>query len=71
MKETELASNLAWERLPTRNLKENVRAGIKVESIGEAEQTVANLRERIQAFEQEQPATTGRNDSQDNDKGNP
>ncbi len=71
LKETELASNLAWERLPTRNLKENVRAGIKVESIGEAEQTVANLRERIQAFEQEQPATTGRNDSQDNDKGNP
>ncbi|MDQ3767828.1 MAG: Stp1/IreP family PP2C-type Ser/Thr phosphatase [Actinomycetota bacterium] len=70
LKETELDSNLAWERLPTRSLKENVREGIKVGSLGEAEQTVANLRERIQAFEQEQPATKNQGGSQ-TDKGNP
>ncbi|MBA3350269.1 MAG: Stp1/IreP family PP2C-type Ser/Thr phosphatase [Actinobacteria bacterium] len=64
LKETELDSNLDWERLPTQNLKENVRKGIKVGSLGEAEQTVANLRERIQAFEQEQPATNKRNGTQ-------
>ena len=57
LKEVEVGSNIAWERLPTRSLKENVREGIKVGSLVEAEETVANLRERIKAFEQEQPAT--------------
>ncbi|MBA2274755.1 MAG: Stp1/IreP family PP2C-type Ser/Thr phosphatase [Actinobacteria bacterium] len=70
LKETELDSNLAWERLPTRNLKENVRDGIRVDSLGEAEQTVVNLRERIQAFEREQPAINKQGDSK-TDKGSP
>ncbi len=70
LKETELDSNLAWERLPTRSLKENVREGIKTNSLDEAEQTVANLRERIQAFEQEQPATEKQGGSL-TDQGNP
>jgi protein phosphatase len=69
LKEIELDSNLAWERLPTRSLKENVREGIKVDSFDEAEQTVDNLKERIQAFEQEQPATEKQGGSQ-TDKGN-
>jgi len=69
LKETELGSNLDWERLPTRSLKENVREGIKVDSFDEAEQTVDNLKERIQAFEQEQPATEKQGGSQ-TDKGN-
>jgi len=69
LKEIEIDSNLAWERLPTRSLKENVREGIKVDSFDEAEQTVDNLKERIQAFEQEQPATEKQGGSQ-TDKGN-
>ncbi|CAN5325073.1 protein phosphatase 2C domain-containing protein [soil metagenome] len=69
LKEIELDSNLAWEHLPTRSLKENVREGIKVDSFDEAEQTVDNLKERIQAFEQEQPATEKQGGSQ-TDKGN-
>lgn len=70
LKETELDSKLAWERLPTRSLKENVREGIKVGSLGEAEQTVANLRARIQAFEQEQP-TPKKQTGPQTEEGNP
>ena len=47
----ERTTRLAWREIPTDNLRANVRNGIKATSLEDAEQTVANLQDRVRDFE--------------------
>jgi PPM family protein phosphatase len=71
LSQTEQTTDLSWSDLPTKNLRENVRDGIKTTSFSEAEQTVINLRERVRDFaDQRAKAGTGDNTQPDAGGGN-
>ncbi|MBA3431686.1 MAG: Stp1/IreP family PP2C-type Ser/Thr phosphatase [Actinobacteria bacterium] len=62
LKQIEETTDLSWSELPTENLKNNVKDGIKTATLAEARQTVSNLRARVQDFADQ----TRSKDNQDN-----